>query len=65
MCEEEGCQDAAEWPDEYESAAGNPLLPHTDGYVYGDHLPDVIFLLAEVRTARRTCLHPTSLFALR
>ena len=30
----------------------NPLLPHTDGYVYGDHMPDVIFLHSE-QPARR------------
>ncbi|CAE8689624.1 unnamed protein product [Polarella glacialis] len=26
---------------------GSGLLPHTDGYVYGDHFPDFVFLLCE------------------
>ncbi|KAL1499832.1 hypothetical protein AB1Y20_012517 [Prymnesium parvum] len=26
---------------------GKPLLPHTDGYIYGDHLPDYIAFLVE------------------
>jgi hypothetical protein len=41
-----GCQDEASWTADF-STAGSALLPHTDGYVYGDHLPDVVFLLAE------------------
>jgi len=34
------------------TTAGAPLLPHTDGYVYGDHMPDVIFLVAEAPAER-------------
>ena len=37
---------SAEWSTNF-TAAGNALLPHTDGYMYGDHLPDVVFLLSE------------------
>lgn len=47
-CHADGaCQDQT-WSANF-STAGAPLLPHTDGYVYGDHLPDVIFLLYESR----------------
>ena len=42
-----GCEDAPEWSEDFTNTAGQPLLPHTDGYVYGDHLPDLIFLLVE------------------
>ena len=42
-----GCEDAPEWSEDFTNTAGQPLLPHTDGYVYGDHLPDLIALLVE------------------
>lgn len=29
---------------------GDPLLAHTDGYIYGDHQPDYILLLAEAQS---------------
>mmetsp|Transcript_35333 Transcript_35333/g.82548 ORF Transcript_35333/g.82548 Transcript_35333/m.82548 type:complete len:310 (+) Transcript_35333:100-1029(+) len=31
--------------------SGAPLLPHTDGYIYGNHLPDYIMLLVESQSA--------------
>eukprot|EP00931_Biecheleriopsis_adriatica_P086842 TRINITY_DN61411_c0_g1_i1.p1 TRINITY_DN61411_c0_g1~~TRINITY_DN61411_c0_g1_i1.p1 ORF type:complete len:405 (+),score=83.82 TRINITY_DN61411_c0_g1_i1:61-1275(+) len=31
---------------------GSGLLPHTDGYAYGDYMPDFIFLLCEQASAR-------------
>jgi len=31
---------------------GSGLLPHTDGYVYGDYLPDFVFLLCEQPSSR-------------
>lgn len=31
---------------------GSGLLPHTDGYAYGDYLPDFVFLLCETSASR-------------
>ena len=42
------CSDDGSWTSNF-SIGGMPLLPHTDGYVYGDHLPDIIFLLSETQ----------------
>lgn len=32
--------------------SGAPLLPHTDGYMYGDHYPDYIMMLMETQSDR-------------
>ena len=45
-CAAQGDCAESDWSDSF-TTAGSPLLPHTDGYVYGDHLPDMIFLLSE------------------
>ena len=36
-------------PDSF-TPMGNSLLPHTDGYIYGDYMPDMVFLLLEAQS---------------
>jgi hypothetical protein len=52
-CKESGncADDLSSWSSSF-AVNVNPLLPHTDGYVYGDHMPDMIFLHSEQVAAR-------------